>query len=342
MRTPSRVPRILLTLFAIAVGAILTGLYTLLGTHGEESLFDTYAVGGLVGGGVGALWSLLMSRLPPNASAGRILLRGIGLGAVAGPVAVLLVPAIWLIGHNTRIDGNPFTYAMGMIFLSEFFAIPTGLAAGLVCSLLAWYIAARERKKALSPCATQGENARIPNRPRLPRIVKTLVILLGVLGGAAPSTYLVLSFVSYFKLEHPVLICLSGVLAGSAAGAATAILWLIIMAKLCPDTDSARLVLVGGLLGAVLGVFTGAVFVPIWAITNGVGEILWFLPPVILGGGAYVGLHVGLVWAAILCFSKSREVHRLAKQGIQTLPQTSQTEAPLHPPAPAPPEKSGI
>ena len=275
--------------FVIAVGAILTGLYTLVGTHGEESLFGTYAVGGLVGGSVGALWSLLMSRLPPNAGAGRILLRGIVLGAVAGPVAMLLVPAIWLIGHNTRIEGDPLTYAMGMIVLSELFAIPAGVGAGLVCSLLVWYIAARKRRKAPAPCTAQGEDAPATNSPRLPRSAKARVILLGILSGAAPSTYLVLAFVSTFKLEHP-----------------------------------------------------NAVIIPIWTIAAGVTAILPFLPPGILGGGAFVGLFGGLAWAVVLRNARNREEHRQAKQGIQTFPLASQTEAPLQPPAPAPPEKSGI
>ena len=185
MRTPSSNPRILLALFVIIAWAILAGLFFYLtggmyrqqwpinDTHEELHKLSgiSFALGALAGSGAGALWSLLMNRLPPTTSGGQILLRGIGLGAVANPAATLL-------GHlGLAIIYQRFEFydILAVILL---LGIPVGLATGLACSLLAWGVSAWERRGLLAQYKPPNDDAYLRSRGRHPRIFPTVLVIL--------------------------------------------------------------------------------------------------------------------------------------------------------------------
>lgn len=313
MRTPSRVPRILLTLFVIAVGHVLAGLYTFLAMdqhlgasftpETNEPLLEhaciSFAVGGLAGGGVGALWSLLMSRLPLTAGADRIMLRGIGLGAIAALVAMLLVHLGLEIIYHIHYD-----VSLVFVLFPLFFGIPMGLATGLVSSLLAWGVAAWERRWSPAHYAAQGENACTPNFAPLPGAVWGLVILFGSLGAAALYEFFALVVALAFNEEQTAFECLTSIALGTAGGGAAAALWLSVMAQLRPDTHYVGNALTGLILGAAEGVVTSVFVIPGWTVITGGVNILPFLLPVILGGGALGGLLWGSVLEVLLWTSR--------------------------------------
>jgi hypothetical protein len=324
----------LLTLFPIITGALLTGLFTFVpgqnhlqprpheATHEKlhTLAYISLALGALAGGGVGALWSRLMNRIPPAAGADRIIPRGIGLGAVAGMIAALLAYL------GPMLIYLQFDECKRLLIFVPLQGIPTGMAAGLVCSLFAWGLAAWERKRTSAPRQARIDDANAPGRVRLPRILLTIFVLLSTAFGSAV-------FYGYLGGDVARLI---GVLAGAVAGGIAAALWLFVMAQLPPDTGYGRTILTGGALAAAEGVFAALmVFLSIVIATHNnepLADDLVFLLPFLLGFGVLPGLFAGSVFGMLVWFLMFWERNKLAKEkGRRFFAQRGQTTPNIQP-----------
>jgi MFS family permease len=320
MRTPSRVPRILLSIFVIIAGAVLTGLFALwagLDSRNSSPHHATdevslamdgisLALGALAGAGAGALWSLLMNRLPPAASTDRIMPRGIGLGAVAGPLAMLL----GYLGPKLFFQTTEYS---SLLYLILIIGIPTGMAAGLACSLLAWGVSAWERIKSPDPHNPPGEYAYMTSLARHPRYLMALFVFLSsVLCGAVIYWFVGMSVCGGA--------CPIGALAGAVAGGLAATLWLFVMTQLPPEAGYARTILTGGAIGAAEIAFVNPIVILFLATVTrspNWGEVFALLFLIFVALGAMVGLVAGSVFGMLISASRVWERSEVAKEKSQ-------------------------
>jgi hypothetical protein len=296
MMGTSLVARILLTVLAIGAGAVLAGSYASMRFHGADEVrlsreapeppdHTPFILGAVAGGGMGALWSLQMNLLPKSADPGHILLRGIGVGGVAGLAAMEVVHLGMGIAYQRWEDP-----VLSLLIVPLFLGAPAGLLTGLICSLIPWYDAFLEGRWSPSPYTWNEGNKYVPLGSSVPAPAKALVALLGVLAVAFFFGQMMGVFMPNCTMR-----VLAGLAAGLFAGLPFSALWLYVIGRQPADAGCARTVVKGAILGAAVGGLAGLFIVFALAVVTLRLDFIAFglVPALILGPPS------GFVWGLV-------------------------------------------